>query len=85
MTIFQMRAGKKVILVIDGSERTRALIKRGFPTLPWRVILGNKKGNILFKPLFCWGLGLLGITRTEGNFLTSYLPFYYLLMDSPND
>lgn len=31
MTIFQMRAGKKVILVIDGSERTRVLIKRGFP------------------------------------------------------
>lgn len=80
-----MRAGKKVILVIDGSKRAGALIKRGFQTLPWRVILGNKKGNILFKPLFCWGLGLLGITRTEGNFLTSYLPFYYLLMDSTND
>ena len=74
-----MRAGKKVILVIDGSERTRALIKRVFQTLPWRVILGNEKGNILFNSLFCWGLGLSGITQTEGNFLTNYLPFYYLL------
>ncbi|WP_256346800.1 hypothetical protein, partial [Pseudomonas gingeri] len=50
MTIFQMRAGKKVILVIDGSKRAGALIERGFETLPWRVILGNKKGNIGLAP-----------------------------------
>ncbi|MDP9525372.1 hypothetical protein [Pseudomonas protegens] len=60
-------------------------MERGFQTLPWRVILGNKKGNILFKPLFCWGLGLSGITQAEGNFLTNYLPFYYLLSGSPSD
>jgi len=57
-------------------------MERGFQALPWRVILGNKKGNILFKPLFCWGLGLSGITQTKGNFLTHYLPFYYLLKSS---
>lgn len=38
MAIFQARGGKRVILVIDMSERAVALTERGFQPLPWRVI-----------------------------------------------
>ncbi len=78
MAFFQARGGKRVILVIDRSERAVALVERGFQSLPWRVILGNERGNILFKSPFYWVWRLAGITSTESNFLTYYLPYYYL-------
>ena len=40
--------------------------------------IGNERGNILFKPPFYWVWRLIGITSPEGNFLTTYLPCYYL-------
>lgn len=78
MAFFQARGGKRVILVIGRSERAGALVERGFQPLPWRVILGNERGNILFKPPIYWVWRLTGITSTESNFLTYYLPYYYL-------
>ena len=71
MAIFLARGGKRVILVIGGSERAGARIGRGFQSLPWGVILGNGRGNILLRPPFCWGWRLTGITRCESNFLTT--------------
>jgi hypothetical protein len=47
---FQLRAGKKVILVIGVGIRATALVFRGFEQLPEKVIYGKGKGNFSVTP-----------------------------------